>query len=239
MKQSITLLLSVLLLGGCVRTASVTEEDFGRLSTGEKVTLWHMVNRNGASMDVTDYGCRIVSIHMPDRNGKMGDVVVGYGDLESFEKKDRFLGPVIGRFGNRIDNASFVLDGVRYDVDANEKYDGEPVQCHGGRMGFDKFLWEGKAVEGEDRVGVRFYRLSPDGEQGFPGNMNAYVTYWLTDDNTVILEYEADTAMSWSIFFRWRQILVFRTTLIFVRTSCCMFRGLHLISDSPKESITG
>lgn len=181
------------ILCGCSKKCMITSEPFGTLSTGEDVTIWHLVNRNGASMDVTDYGCRIVSIHMPDRNGKMGDVVVGYGDLESFEKKDRFLGPVIGRFGNRIDNASFVLDGVRYDVDANEKYDGEPVQCHGGRMGFDKFLWEGKAVEGEDRVGVRFYRLSPDGEQGFPGNMNAYVTYWLTDDNTVILEYEADT----------------------------------------------
>lgn len=181
------------ILCGCSKKCMITSEPFGTLSTGEDVTIWHLVNRNGASMDVTDYGCRIVRICMPDRNGKMGDVVVGYGDLESFEKKDRFLGPVIGRFGNRIDNASFVLDGVRYDVDANEKFDGSPVQCHGGRMGFDKFLWEGKAVEGEDRVGVRFYRLSPDGEQGFPGNMNAYVTYWLTDDNTVILEYEADT----------------------------------------------
>ena len=142
------------ILCGCSKKCMITSEPFGTLSTGEDVTIWHMENRNGASMDVTDYGCRIVSIHMPDRNGKMGDVVVGYGDLDSFEKKDRFLGPVIGRFGNRIDNASFVLDGVRYDVDANEKY---------------------------------------DGEQGFPGNMNAYVTYWLTDDNTVILEYEADT----------------------------------------------
>jgi len=181
------------ILCGCSKKCMITSEPFGTLSTGEDVTIWHLVNRNGASMDVTDYGCRIVRICMPDRNGKIDDVVVGYGNLESFEKKDRFLGPVIGRFGNRIDNASFVLDGVRYDVDANECFDGEPVQCHGGRMGFDKFVWEGKAVEGEDRVGVRFYRLSPDGEQGFPGNMNAYVTYWLTDDNTVILEYEADT----------------------------------------------
>ena len=168
-------------------------EVFGTLSTGEVATIWHLENASGASMDVTDYGCRIVSIQMPDRNGKMGDVVVGYGDLESFEKKDRFLGPVIGRFGNRIDNASFVLDGVRYDVDANEKFDGEPVQCHGGRMGFDRFLWKGKPVQEPGKVGVRFHRLSPDGEQGFPGNMNAYVTYWLTDANTVILEYEADT----------------------------------------------
>lgn len=193
MKYLATILSALLLFAGCAHEASVTSEPFGKLSTGEEVTIWHMVNSNGASMDVINYGCRIVRICMPDRKGKIDDVVVGYGDLESFEKKDRFLGPVIGRFGNRIDNASFVLDGVRYDIDANERFDGEPVQCHGGRMGFDKFVWEGEVVEGQDRVGVRFHRLSPDGEQGFPGNMHAYVTYWLTDDNVVKLEYEATT----------------------------------------------
>ena len=193
MKSIFSLISCVALLAGCARESTVDSEIFGTLSTGEVATIWHLENASGASMEVTDYGCRIVSIHMPDRNGKMGDVVVGYGDLESFEKKDRFLGPVIGRFGNRIDNASFVLDGVRYDVDANEKFDGEPVQCHGGRMGFDRFLWKGETVQEPGRVGVRFHRMSPDGEQGFPGNMNAYVTYWLTDSNTVVLEYEADT----------------------------------------------
>ena len=124
MKQLATILSALLLFAGYAHAASVTSESFGRLSTGEEVTIWHMVNRNGASMDVINYGCRIVRICMPDRNGKIDDVVVGYGDLESFEKNDRFLGPVIGRFGNRIDHASFVLDGVRYDVDANERFDG-------------------------------------------------------------------------------------------------------------------
>ena len=185
--------LAVLFLCGCADNGTVTSESFGTLSSGESVTLWHLVNKNGASMDVTDYGCRIVRIHMPDRNGNMDDVVVGYADLEMFEKGDRFLGPVIGRFGNRIDNASFVLDGVRYDVVANETFDGEPVQCHGGKLGFDKYVWEGESIVEESRVGVRFHRLSPDGEQGFPGNMHAYVTYWLTDDNVVKLEYDATT----------------------------------------------
>ena len=97
MKQCFVLLSIAVLLAGCTKGAYVTSESFGKLSTGEEVTIWHMVNCNGASMDVTDYGCRIVRINMPDRNGKMDDVVVGYGDLESFEKKDRFLGPVIGR----------------------------------------------------------------------------------------------------------------------------------------------
>lgn len=177
----------------CCKHPEVIETSFGLLSNGEEATLWRIVNSNGASMEVTDFGCRIVSISMPDRKGLIDDVVVGYGDLESFEKGDRFLGPVIGRFGNRIDHASFTLDGVTYMVDANESFDGEPVQCHGGRKGFDQFLWEGEAIVEEDRAGVRFHRLSPDGEQGFPGNLDTYVTYWLTDDNVVRLEYDAVT----------------------------------------------
>lgn len=144
-------------------------------------------------MDLTDYGCRIVSICMPDRNGKIEDVVVGYGDVKSFEEGDRFFGCVIGRFGNRIDHASFTLDGVKYEVDANENFNGEPVQCHGGKMGFDRFVWKGEALQEPGRVGVRFYRLSPDGEQGYPGNLEAYVTYWLTDSNVVKIEYDATT----------------------------------------------
>ena len=100
---------------------------------------------------------------------------------------------MIGRFGNRIDHASFEIDGVRYDVVANETLAGEPVQCHGGPMGFDRFVWKGEPLVEKGRVGVRFHRLSPDGEQGFPGNMDAYVTYWLSDDNVVKIEYDAVT----------------------------------------------
>ena len=191
--KRISALFSILFICVACKTASVTEISFGKLSTGEEVTLWHIENESGASMDVTDFGCRIVKIVMPDRDGKMDDVVVGYGDLETFEKKDRFIGSVIGRFGNRINHASFTLDGVKYEIDANENLFGEPVHCHGGTKGFDQFVWEGEIVRDEGRQGVRFYRLSPDGEQGYPGNMHAYVTYWLSDDNVVTLEYEATT----------------------------------------------
>ncbi len=182
-----------MLLCSCSPKAGVTESDFGKLSTGESVKLFTIVNRSGASMQLSDYGARIVSIRVPDRDGKLGDVVVGFGDLENFERKDRFIGPVIGRYGNRIDNASFDLDGVHYELVANESFGGEPVQCHGGKLGFDRFVWESEIVMEEGRAGVRFHRLSPDGEQGYPGNMDAWVTYWLTDDNTVKAEYEAIT----------------------------------------------
>jgi len=117
-------LLAFFVLVSCIKQASVTATSFGHLSTGEEVTLWHIENASGASMDVTDFGCRVVRICMPDRDGVIDDVVVGYGDLETFEKEDRFFGPVIGRYGNRINHASFTLDGVKYDIVANENLDG-------------------------------------------------------------------------------------------------------------------
>lgn len=183
----------IFLAVSCRTEAGITETDFGKLSTGESTTLYTVVNPSGASMQLLDYGARIVSIRVPDRDGKLGDVVVGFGDLENFEHKDRFIGPVIGRYGNRIDHSSFDLDGVHYELKANETFGGEPVQCHGGPMGFDRFVWEAEPVEKPGCRGVRFHRLSPDGEEGYPGNMDAYVTYWLTDDNTVRAEYEATT----------------------------------------------
>ena len=195
MKRIFYVLVAALAFVGCSNKPSVTSDVFGYLSTGEEVTLWTITNSQGASMSVTDYGCRVVSICMPDRNGNVEDVVVGYGTVESFEKGDRYFGCVIGRFGNRIDNASFSLDGKKYDLDVNEYFDGQPVQCHGGRMGFDRFMWKGEVIEEDTRAGVRFYRLSPDGEQGYPGNMEAYVTYWLTDNNVVQIEYDATTDM--------------------------------------------
>ena len=178
---------------GCRKQAGVTSESFGTLSTGEEATLFHVVNARGASMDVTNYGARIVSIFMPDRDGKFDDVVVGPGDLASFENGDRFFGPVIGRYGNRIDHASFTIDGVLYQVDANENFGGEPVQCHGGIIGFDRRMWTAEGVTESGRAGVRMRYTSPDGEQGYPGTLEAEVIYWLTDDNEVVLEYSATT----------------------------------------------
>ena len=136
---------------------SVVSSDFGTLSTGERTTLYTLTNSSGAGMTVCDYGARIVSIQVPDRNGELGDVVVGYGDIASFEKgAERFMGCVIGRYGNRINHASFSIDGQRYELVPNELRDGVPVQCHGGPVGFDRFVWKGTPLQEKDRVGVRF-----------------------------------------------------------------------------------
>lgn len=172
----------------------VTCKSFGTLSDGTPTQIYRLVNSSGASMEVTDYGCRVVRISVPDRNGKIDDVVQGCGDIRTFEiGKERFFGPVIGRFGNRIDGGKFTLDGVEYKLNANEKFDGEPVICHGGVNGFDRKVWNSEPLVEKHRVGVRFTRLSPDGEEGFPGNMNCTVTYWWSDDNAFRIEYEATT----------------------------------------------
>lgn len=194
MKRILSCCSVALALLACNRSAlEVSSADYGTLSTGETATKYTLTNSRGASMTLTDYGARIISIMMPDRNGVMGDVVVGPDDILTFESgtPERFLGCVIGRYGNRINHASFTLDGVKYTLEANECLDGEPVQCHGASQGFDRFLWEGESIKEADRVGVRFHRLSPDGESGFPGNCDCYVTYWLTEDNIVEADYDA------------------------------------------------
>ena len=145
----------------------VSASSFGKLSTGEATTLYTVTNGAGASMQLLDYGARVVSIKVPDRTGQMGDVVVGYGDLPSFEGGDRFIGPVIGRYANRINHSAIELDGQRYELAANETLSGEKVQCHGGPEGFDRFVWKSCPVADAGRSGVKFSRLSPDGEQGY------------------------------------------------------------------------
>ncbi len=194
--QFLRLIGVIFILSACSSKAGfkVETESFGALSTGEAVTSYTITNASGASLQAIDYGCRIVSICMPDRNGTLDDVIVGAGDISTFEKgPERFFGPVIGRYGNRINHASFTLDGCLYELDANERLAGEPVQCHGGTEGFDRQMWLAEYVEAADAAGIRFHRLSPDGEQGFPGNLDCYVTYWLTEDNTVRCEYSATT----------------------------------------------
>lgn len=192
---------ALLLIGLCScseESLSVREEVFGTLSDGSVAKLYILTNSSGASLAVSDYGARIVSLFMPDRDGKTEDVIVGPGDLATFEsvKSERFIGCILGRFANRINHASFVLNGVKCEVEANESWEGVPVHCHGGSEGFDRFLWEGEVLRGNERIGVRMHRLSPDGESGFPGNCDCFVTYWLTEENIVELDYEASTDAS-------------------------------------------
>lgn len=167
---------------------------FGKLSTGEEVTMYRLTGETGASVEILDYGCRVYRMEMPDRNGKKDDVVVGYADLSDIEGgKERFFGALLGRYANRIGNASFCLDGEEILLDSNEDFNGVPGHLHGGSKGFDRKMWRGVTFTDKDRVGVRFERLSPDGEEGYPGNLKCSVTYSLDKKNVLRIEYGAET----------------------------------------------
>jgi len=195
MYKDLIVMAIALLVCGCSSSPDVTVEDFGFLSTGEKVHKYTMKNPSGASVSVSDYGARYLSICVPDRSGKMDDVVVGFDDVASYEagrKCYRFMGCVIGRYANRIAGPTITIDGRDYEIECNENR-GAPVQLHGGENGFDRYVWDAETIVEKERCGVRFTRLSPDGEAGLPGNVLCHVTYWLTNDNVCTIEYEAET----------------------------------------------
>lgn len=193
-----------IILGAAVILAACTDRSphietlpFGELSTGEKVTLYRLHSGQGSSMDVIDYGCRVVRICVPDREGRIDDVVPGYDNIEDFEfGSERFFGALIGRYGNRIGGGSFMLDGEEVVLTRNENLAGIPGHLHGGVKGFDRVMWHAEPVTEPTRVGVRFTRTSPDGEEGYPGNLDCTVTYWWSSDNVWRAEYRATTDRS-------------------------------------------
>jgi len=164
------------------------KEPFGKVG-GEAVDLYTMTNDKGLVVKVTNYGGIVVSFIVPNRDGKMDDIVLGYNDVDSYVKNNPYFGAIIGRYGNRIGKAKFSLNGKEYKLIAN---DGEN-SLHGGKKGFDKVIWDAKEVNNKDAVGVEFSYLSKDGEQGYPGNLKTTVAYWLTNDNEFKIEYTATT----------------------------------------------
>ncbi|MBR4756858.1 MAG: galactose mutarotase [Bacteroidales bacterium] len=194
--SAIILAIAALIAAGCGQSKSVKVdcEPFGTLSSGEPVQLFTVTNPSRASMVITDYGARLLKLFVPDKDGNMKDVTVGYGTLDSLEfGMERFIGCTIGRFGNRIAHASYTLDGETVQLDRNETLEGEIVHLHGGVDGFDRKVWESTVVKEGDMAGVRFRYLSPDGDQGYPGNCDCTVTYWWGKDNVCRIEYAAVT----------------------------------------------
>jgi aldose 1-epimerase len=144
-------------------------------------------NANGMEVRLASYGARITSIKVPDRNGRFADVVLGFDTIEPYRAsvKKPYLGVTLGRYAGRIAHGKFTLDGVQHLLAQNNG----PNHNHGGVTGFDKVVWEAKQIPD----GVQFHRVSPDGEEGYPGNLDVTVTYTLTDDNELIIDYKATT----------------------------------------------
>jgi len=159
---------------------------FGRLDDGSNVRIYTITNARGMSAKVTEYGATLTELWVPDRDGKLADVVLGYPRLEDYVAAPFYLGATLGRVANRIANGKFVLDGKTYTLATNRA----PNHLHGGARGFDKRVWNSTPRAN----GVEFSYTSPDGEEGYPGTLETRVLYTLTDANELRIEYTATTA---------------------------------------------
>lgn len=162
---------------------------FGKTPEGQEVKLYTLRNANGASAKIMTYGAIVTSLEMPDSQGQMDDVVLGYDTLDGYLKASPYFGAIVGRYGNRIGKGTFTLDGIAYSLARNDKEN----HLHGGIKGFDKVVWSDKPVWKSNAVGVELTYLSKDGEEGYPGNLTSTVTYLLTNKNELRIEYLATT----------------------------------------------
>jgi len=167
----------------------IKKEAFGKTGEGSPVDLYTLTNQNGIEVRAINFGGIIISLRVPDKNGKFDDVVLGYESLDGYLAKTPYFGAIIGRYGNRIGKAKFSLDGVEYSLAANNG----PNALHGGLKGFDKVVWKAEPFEHQDGVGVVFTYTSRDGEEGYPGNLSVKVTYTLTNKDELIFDYHATT----------------------------------------------
>ncbi|MBE3130082.1 MAG: galactose mutarotase [Acidobacteria bacterium] len=174
-------------LGG--RTMKIKREHFGRLADGTAVDIYTLRNASGLEARVMTYGAILVSLKLPDRNGVLADVNLGFDALDGYLGTHPYFGAIIGRYGNRIAKARFTLDGVEYKLAANNNGN----TLHGGLRGFDKVDWKAEPVESAQGQGVKLTYLSRDLEEGFPGNLSVTVVYTLTDANELSIRYEATT----------------------------------------------
>ena len=163
----------------------LTHSLFGLTLDQKPVTAYQLRNANGATATLLNYGATLQSLCVPNALGGFTDVVLGYDTLAAYERSDGYLGATVGRMANRIGGASFSLNGRTYSLAANDG----PNHLHGGLKGFDKQIWDAAPFPG----GITFSRLSPDGEEGYPGNLMVRVTYTLSADNALAITYEAET----------------------------------------------
>ncbi|MGK5058330.1 aldose epimerase family protein [Janthinobacterium sp. LB2P49] len=172
-----------------VDSVSVTQAPFGILPDGQHVSVFTLTNRQGIQAKVLDFGAIISEIHVPDRDGTLADVVLGFDRIEPYLANSAFLGAVIGRFGNRIAEGRFSLDGKDYQLAVNNA----PNHLHGGNQGFHQVMWQAEPFTRDDAVGVTLTRSSPHGEDGYPGQLDVTVVYELDNDNALSLRYHAVT----------------------------------------------
>jgi aldose 1-epimerase len=169
--------------------AHLEKQPFGTTADGAAVDLYTLTNTSGAKVKIITYGARVVAVEVRDRDGKLGDVSLGYDDLQGYEKDSSYLGAIVGRYGNRIAKGRFTLDGVTYTLAQNNNGN----HLHGGSRGFDKVVWTGKGSVVAGAVQLRLTYLSKDQEEGYPGNLSVTVIYTLTNRNELKIGYSAQS----------------------------------------------
>ncbi len=200
MMRSVAIVFSALMLIQCNTTpkqksqninnaVSIEKSTFGITENGATVDLYTLTNTQGVKLDVITYGGRIVSLKVPDNQGKFENIVLGFDNLQDYENSNPFFGALIGRYGNRIANGSFEIDGVQYTLAKNDG----PNHLHGGNKGYDSVLWNATPSQSEEEVSLTLTYSSKDGEEGYPGNLDISVVYTLTNDNELQVSYLANT----------------------------------------------
>jgi aldose 1-epimerase len=168
---------------------SVTESPFGTMPDGRKVEMFHLKNASGMEVDVITYGGAVQSIKVPDKNGKIEDVALGFDNLDDYLHTDTYFGALIGRYGNRIAKGKITLDGKTYSLPINNG----PNTLHGGPKGFNTKVWAASPIKAPNRVGVELTLWSPDGDMGFPGDLAVTARYTLDNNNDLRIHYSAVT----------------------------------------------
>jgi len=163
----------------------ITTRSFGKTPSGVETTLYTIENARGSKVSVCDYGGILVSIIVPDKDGRMGDVLLGYNDAAGYVPTCGYMGALIGRVGNRIGKGEFVLNGKLYQLYQNDGRN----HLHGGKVGYNEKMWD-VTVKGDNALELRY--TSPDGEENYPGKLDIKVTYTFDDDNALSIRYEAD-----------------------------------------------
>jgi aldose 1-epimerase len=183
-------------LVGCVEISTpptekgqISQQPFGQTADGVAVELYKLRNSKGVEAGICNYGGLVIFLKVPDRNGRLGDVVLGYDSLAEYLKDSPYFGALIGRYGNRIAKGKFTLDGKEYTLAINNG----PNALHGGKKGFDKVVWQPRLLASPEGPALQLRYESADGEEGYPGNLTVEAVYTLTDDNALRLDYTATT----------------------------------------------
>ncbi len=194
-----TLLCALILLGGIALAGSLSsqgmrgtirKQSFGKTASGEAVDLYTLANKKGMEVGITNFGATVVSLKVPDKSGKSADIVLGFDTLEGYEGGKAYFGATVGRYGNRIGGGTFSIDGKTYTLPKNNGNN----TLHGGTVGFDKKVWKARELPSKDGGSLELSYLSADGEEGFPGNLTAKVTFTLpADRNELKIDYSATT----------------------------------------------